>query len=150
MLTSVLSHQSPYQVLFHKQPPSLSFKLLGCLCIPYLRPYTKSSLYSRSQHCVFLGYSSSHKEYICLHVATNHIYITKHVMFDELCFPFSSVLSSSPSVSIFSVHPLAFRISFSSPSISTSSPLPQPSSSASPLLILPTSPPLMLSILLQI
>jgi hypothetical protein len=40
---------------------------------------------------VFLGYSSEHKGYTCLHVPTNRLYISRDVVFDETVFPFSSL-----------------------------------------------------------
>ena len=43
-----------------------------------------------SQNCVFLGYSSSHRGYKCLHVPSSHLYISQHVIFDENLFPFAS------------------------------------------------------------
>jgi hypothetical protein len=40
---------------------------------------------------VFLGYSSLHKGYKCLHVPTNRVYISRDVVFDEGVFPFSQL-----------------------------------------------------------
>jgi hypothetical protein len=40
---------------------------------------------------VFIGYAHSHKSYRCLHLPTNKIYVSYHVIFDELTFPFSNL-----------------------------------------------------------
>jgi hypothetical protein len=39
---------------------------------------------------VFLGYSPHHKGYICFDRHTNHTIISRHVIFDETSFPFST------------------------------------------------------------
>ena len=43
--------------------------------------------------CV-LGYSSLHKGYKCLHVPSNHVYISRDVVFDENLYPFSNFSAS--------------------------------------------------------
>ena len=43
-----------------------------------------------AQNCVFLGYSSSHRGYKCLHVPSGRLYISRHVIFDENLFPYAS------------------------------------------------------------
>ncbi|KAH9652916.1 retrovirus-related pol polyprotein from transposon RE1 [Citrus sinensis] len=64
-------------------------KVFGCSCYPYLRPYNHHKLQFRSGKCVFLGYSSLHKGYQCLH-PSGRVYISNHVIFDESSFPFKS------------------------------------------------------------
>jgi len=44
---------------------------------PKFRPY------------VFLGYSSTQNAYICIAIDNSHIYLSKHVIFDETIFPFT-------------------------------------------------------------
>jgi hypothetical protein len=61
--------------------------VFGCACYSLLRPYTKHKLEFRSKQCVFLGYSSNQKGYRCLDPASNRIYISRHVIFDEHTFP---------------------------------------------------------------
>ena len=43
-----------------------------------------------SSNCVLLGYPSSYKGYRCLDLTTRRIIISRHVVFDETQFPFSS------------------------------------------------------------
>jgi histone deacetylase 1/2 len=96
--------QTPLERLLGEVPDYTFFKVFGCACWPHLRPYNKRKLEFRSKKCVFLGYSSLHKGYKCLHVPTNRMYISRDVIFDENVFPFSnmplhstqSTLSSSP------------------------------------------------------
>ena len=49
----------------------------------------RHKLAPRSTACMFLGYPSSHKGYRCLDLSTRRIIISRHVVFDETCFPFS-------------------------------------------------------------
>jgi hypothetical protein len=64
--------------------------ILECACYPLLRPYTRHKLEARSEKCVFLGYSTTHKGYCCLHQQSNQIYFSRHVTFDEKDFPFKT------------------------------------------------------------
>jgi histone deacetylase 1/2 len=92
----VISMQTPLERLLGEVPDYTFFKVFGCACWPHLRPYNKHKLEFRSKKCVFLGYSSLHKGYKCLHVPTNRVYISRDVVFDENVFPFSQLPSTSP------------------------------------------------------
>lgn len=53
----------------------------------------------RSSPCAFLGYRPKHHGYWCLDLAIHKTYITIHIRFDELRFPFfESQLSPPPSL----------------------------------------------------
>jgi hypothetical protein len=80
---------SPFEMLFKGKPDYTMLHVLGCSCYPLLRPYNAHKLESRSERCVFLGYSMIHKGYYCLNIKTNRLYISRHVIFDENSFPFS-------------------------------------------------------------
>ena len=59
-----------------------------------MRPYHTHKLNFRSQECLFLGYSSSHKGYKCLSLF-GRIYVSKDVLFNELRFPYFDLFPSS-------------------------------------------------------
>ena len=98
--TPVLNNISPYQKLFHQKPNYSTLRIFGCACFPYLRPYNRHKLEFRTGRCIFIGYSSHHKSYLCLH-SSGRTYISNHVVFDEKSFSyvpgldFSSVTISS-------------------------------------------------------
>ncbi|KAG8477106.1 hypothetical protein CXB51_030102 [Gossypium anomalum] len=98
--TPVLQGQSPYQKLYGCAPQYDHFRVFGCCCFPYLRPFQHHKLDFRSQPCTFLGYSSQHKGYYCL-TPDGSVIISRHVVFDEHRFLFShspvSATGSSPS-----------------------------------------------------
>jgi hypothetical protein len=60
-----------------------------------LRPYSKHKLLPRSRECVFLGYASNSKGYLCLDIATSRLFVSQHVIFDESHFLFHHVSSVS-------------------------------------------------------
>jgi hypothetical protein len=91
--TETLNLKSPWEVLFGTTPTYTSFKIFGCSCYPLLRPYNKHKLDLRSKECVFLGYASHSKGYLCLDTSNNKLLISRNVVFDENTFPF---LTSSP------------------------------------------------------
>ena len=65
-------------------------RVFGCLCYPNLSATAAHKLALRSAACIFLGYSANHKGYRCLDLQSNRILISRHVVFDETSFSFSS------------------------------------------------------------
>jgi histone deacetylase 1/2 len=90
--------KTPVELLFHEPPDYTFLKVFGCACWPHLRPYNSRKLEFRSKQCVFLGYSSMHKGYKCLHIPSNRVYISRDVVFDENLFPFAPTVSPPPSL----------------------------------------------------
>lgn len=72
----VIDFDTPMHKLYDEHPDYTWFKVFGCACWPNLRPYNSHKLAFRSTRCVFVGYSSQHKdtnaliylraEYMCL------------------------------------------------------------------------------------
>ena len=90
---------SPWENIFGTSPNYSLFKSFGCACFPLLRPYSKHKFSLRSKECIFLGYASNSKGYLCLDPITSRFYISRHVKFNEHHFPFSSISSSSKNIS---------------------------------------------------
>ena len=143
-ITPILSFKSPYQALYHHPPDYQLLRKFGCLCYPFLRPYNHHKIDFRSLPCVFLGYSSKHKGYLCHYPPTNRMYIARHVTFDEDRFPyphynkFSSCSSdNSPPSSLTSLQSIsnAFPTSAASPLLHSLA--DSPSSSSLPTRVLP-------------
>lgn len=55
--TPTLHNLSPFRCLFQKELNYSKLKSFGCLCYPWLRPYSPHKLHPRSTPCVFVGYS---------------------------------------------------------------------------------------------
>ncbi|PKU79126.1 Retrovirus-related Pol polyprotein from transposon TNT 1-94 [Dendrobium catenatum] len=94
--TRKLKNKTPHESLYSKPPSYQHLKIFGCLCYPWLRPYAKSKLESFSKPCVFIGYPSTQKGYLCLDPDTNHIYTSRHVVFNEQIFPYHQTQSHVP------------------------------------------------------
>ena len=89
--SKTIGNDTPITKLFGTQPDYSFLKTFGCACWPCLRPYNDKKLQFRSKRCVFLGYSSMHKGYKCLHITSGRIYISRDVVFDETIFPYSEI-----------------------------------------------------------
>ncbi|KAG8490820.1 hypothetical protein CXB51_013997 [Gossypium anomalum] len=89
-----LANISPYEKLFQVSPDYSYLRTFGCMCFPNLRPYNTHKLQFRSTPCTFLGYSPCHKGYCCQDV-NGHVYVSRHVTFNEVVFPFQTVTSKS-------------------------------------------------------
>ncbi|KAM1640011.1 hypothetical protein ACFXTN_009221 [Malus domestica] len=88
MPTPVLNHCSPFEMLFGTPHLLTHLKVFGCSCFPLLRPYIQSKLQAKTTECVFLGYASKYKGFICFDVLKGRFYISRHVVFDESRFPY--------------------------------------------------------------
>ncbi|KAJ4807334.1 Gag/pol [Rhynchospora pubera] len=95
---------SPFELLFNRPPDYLSLRVLGSQCFPYTRPYNQHKLQPRSLVCVFIGYAMSHKGYMCLHIPSGRIFVSRHVIFNEQVFPFHSESISTPSAASTECH----------------------------------------------
>lgn len=111
---SSLHFQVPYTLLFHKSPDYLSLKPFGCACFPWLKPYNSHKLLPRSETCIFLGYCTTSKAYRCYDPIKQKIYVSRHVKFEESCFPFQSLISSCSSTSSPQIASPSFPISLTS------------------------------------
>ena len=96
--TSVLNSTSPYEVFFNTRLDYSQLRTFGCACYPYLGPYKHDKLSPKSILCVFLGYSTHSKGYRCLDPKIGRIYTSRHGVFDESIFPFTSMVSTSPTL----------------------------------------------------
>lgn len=85
--TPTLNNKSPLEVPFNRLPSYQDLRIFGFACYPYLRPYNRHKFDFKPAQCVFLGYSANHKGYLCLS-SHGKVYVTRHVKFDESCFPF--------------------------------------------------------------
>jgi hypothetical protein len=78
---------SPWEQL-HTVKPDLSYlKTFGCKCFPLLSPYNTHKLQPKTTPCIFLGYPPTTKGYLCQDPITKKLYISRHVLFNEIEFP---------------------------------------------------------------
>ncbi|KAI5312034.1 hypothetical protein L3X38_041207 [Prunus dulcis] len=92
MPTAVLYHRSPFEMLFGTYPPLTQLRIFGCACFPPLKPYNSTKLQAKTTKCVFIGYATKYKGYLCYHVPTKRVFVSRHVIFDEHHFPYTDLL----------------------------------------------------------
>lgn len=76
-------------MLYCSNPDLSQLKVFGCACYPYLRPYNSHKLEPRTRECVFFGYSTVSKGYLCLDLSPNQVYTSRHVLFTESKLPYT-------------------------------------------------------------
>jgi len=75
--------------MFNRTPNYDFLCIFWCFYFLFLHPYHAHKLDFRSSPCMFLGYCSSHLGYCCLDLASQRIYISRHVCFHEDVFSFA-------------------------------------------------------------
>ncbi|KAI5322794.1 hypothetical protein L3X38_031866 [Prunus dulcis] len=91
MPCQILQLKSPYFLLYGSPPVITHLRIFGCACFPLLKPYNTHKLQPKTSTCIFLGYAGQYKGYICFSLQTNRFFVTRHVIFDETMFPYTSV-----------------------------------------------------------
>jgi hypothetical protein len=81
---------TPHQALFGTPPRYDHLRVFGCACYPNTAATAPHKLAPRSTLCVFLGYSPDHKGYRCFDLSSRRVLISRHVVFDESVFPYST------------------------------------------------------------
>jgi hypothetical protein len=89
LLTKTLAFFTSHLALCGTPPAYYHLRVFGCKCYPNLSATVPHKLAPRSALCVFLGYSDHHKGYCCHDLSSNHIIISRHVIFDETTFSFA-------------------------------------------------------------
>ncbi|CAL8999831.1 unnamed protein product [Prunus brigantina] len=82
-----LHMKAPFEVLFGSSPSLAHLKIFGCACYPLMKPYNHTKLQPKTTQCIFLGYASQDKGYICINSQANKLIVSRHVLFDESLFP---------------------------------------------------------------
>ena len=83
LLSSVLNFDTPYVRLYHRHPKYLDMHTFGCVCFVHLPSHERHKLPVQSVRCAFMGYSPSHKGYVCYDPCSNRFRISRHVVFFE-------------------------------------------------------------------
>lgn len=96
----LLSHQSPYYILFNAQRTYAHLLTFGCVCFVHLPSSEWRKLSAQSAICAFLGYSSHQKGFLCYDCAIRCIRVYRNVIFFENHFFFSNNNDSFPSFSL--------------------------------------------------
>ncbi|PKU87036.1 Retrovirus-related Pol polyprotein from transposon TNT 1-94 [Dendrobium catenatum] len=88
--SSTTENFTPVELMYNRKPEYGDLKVFGCKCYPLSSPQHRNKLMPTAQPCIFLGYSDIFKGYKCLNSQTNKITVSRHVIFHENIFPFST------------------------------------------------------------
>ncbi|KAM3317106.1 hypothetical protein ACQJBY_034988 [Aegilops geniculata] len=81
---------TPHELLLGVAPDYSQLRVFGCLCYPNITATTRHKLEPRSLACVFLGYPSDHRGFRCFDPVSRRVLTSRHVLFHENVFPFST------------------------------------------------------------
>lgn len=88
LLSRVLNWISPYEVLFQEAPDYSQIKPFGCLA--YVANIIPHKFDTRSIKSIFIGFDSSHKEFLLYDLENDKVFISRDVKFVTDTFPFIS------------------------------------------------------------
>ncbi|KAI9180399.1 hypothetical protein LWI28_004458 [Acer negundo] len=144
----VLSHKTPFELLYSKPPSFSHLRVFGCLAYATnVRPSHKFDY--RSIPSIFIGYPIGQKAYKLFDLSTKKVFTSRDVKFHENVFPYASVqpssVTSGPHPTSGPIPIVGFDIPYSfDPVPNTHPPLPLPfpspdTSSPPPITPLPSS-----------
>ncbi|KAM7530049.1 hypothetical protein LguiB_033459 [Lonicera macranthoides] len=93
--SQTLNFDSPYSRLFGVAPEYNSLHIFGCVCFVHLPPTERHKLSAQAVRCAFLGYSNSHKGFVCYDSAANKLRVSRNVVFFENHYFFQSCVSNN-------------------------------------------------------
>nr|KYP45480.1 Retrovirus-related Pol polyprotein from transposon TNT 1-94 [Cajanus cajan] len=93
--SSSLNFETPYFALHGTHPDYTSLRVFGSKCFPYTWDTRRHKFDPKTTICVFVGYSDKYKGYKCFHPPSKKFFISRHVVFDELIFPYKKPTSQN-------------------------------------------------------
>ncbi|KAI3723538.1 hypothetical protein L2E82_35181 [Cichorium intybus] len=87
--TKLLNFHTPTFALYLRHPTYDHLRVFGCACYPNIAATQPHKLTNRSTRCIFLGYPQNFHGYRCLDLSSGKVLLSRHVVFDELTFPFT-------------------------------------------------------------
>ncbi|KAJ0478268.1 putative RNA-directed DNA polymerase [Helianthus annuus] len=93
--TNKLRFFTPTFALFRRHPSYDHLRVFGCACYKNQSATLPHKLHPRSTRCIFLGYPNEYRGYRCLDPLTGKVHLSRHIIFDEVVFPFNEPISSS-------------------------------------------------------
>jgi transposase InsO family protein len=95
--SQVLNFDSPYYRLYHEAPSYSDLHTFGCVCFVHLPSNERHKLSAQSVKCAFLGYSISHKGFVCYDLSCSKFRVSRNVVFfeNQYFFPTATPAASS-------------------------------------------------------
>lgn len=89
--TKKFSFHSSTKILYQKDPSYSHLQFFRCLCYPLIPLTYRNKLQPRSTPCVFLDFPPNHRGYKCYAFSNRKMFISRHAIFKENMFPFSTL-----------------------------------------------------------
>jgi transposase InsO family protein len=78
-----LNFDSPYYHLFGMHPGYHNLHTFGYVCFIHLPSHERNKLTAQPARCAFMGYSTGQRGFLCYDVVTNHLRMSRNVIFFE-------------------------------------------------------------------
>lgn len=88
--STVSNVETPIFKLHGAHPDYSSLRVFVCRCFPYLQDHNKNKFEPKTQPYIFIGYSPLHKGFQCYHPDSQKFFISRHVVFYEIVFPYKN------------------------------------------------------------
>ena len=89
--SSVLDGNTPYSVLYSRDPTYDHLRVFGSLCYAHKQGRSGDKFDSRSQRCIFVGYPYGKKGWHLYDLENHEFFVSQDVQFYETEFPFASL-----------------------------------------------------------
>ena len=87
--------ETPYFALHGTHLDYTSLRVFGSKFFPYTWDARQHKFNPKTTLCIFVGYSDKHKGYKCFHPLSIKFFISHHVVFYELFFPYKNTRNQS-------------------------------------------------------
>lgn len=92
----IFENKIPSEVLFQRAPDYSFLKPFSCACFSNFMASFATKLQLRSIQCVFLGFATNYKGYLCVDPILGQVYVSRHVCFHENHYPFPMLVRKAP------------------------------------------------------
>ena len=89
--SSLLKHNSPFNILFNKEPDYHALQSSGCLAFASILSSSRNKFFPKAVPAVFVGYPRGYKGYKLYSLDTKKFFVSRDVVFHESIFPFQTI-----------------------------------------------------------
>jgi hypothetical protein len=92
-------NKSPFELIYKKSPKSFFLRVFGCRSWVHKPKQLRDSKFNEiSWECILIGYTNEYSSYKVVRLTDKKIFLSRHVHFDESCFPRLNAINPSLNV----------------------------------------------------